>query len=326
MSVETYHYVFGPLVNAALSGEKLRLNSSTTFWRVDGESLKRLWHRMQSDNMDVGNHWANAPTPSEAVFVVKEYPVVCEDGEADETGLYNSVSTPPASDVFRKERACLNLSFDRAIATPIAFCSDDFPVVRKMGQYWDTPDIREDWDPEATDREQVVDERTVPVLRKLMTYQAEEFLEKREWLNNALTRYDEASGLGRKPKDGFADYVEALEALFTEGHEGISDKLATRVAMALADEEEYSQFFEWLKKAYTVSSKKRHGRSVDPPEWEKLPTLRKVVRQSILVALGLSREIHSGDWTDKLLPRFGKRDKDLIEQLGRIRKEWNVVW
>lgn len=339
--VKTYHYVFSPLDGVNLAEERCELGGAASLQRVDGAALEQLWRWMEHNNSDP-RYWPYGEAPAEAAFLVKELEVVKEvkpagylelpGGGGEMFGVKHQSYPALDRDVFWKERLCLNLCLNRAIATPIAFCSDDFPVV-KRGSNWES--AVEEWSPGDPTGSQQIGESIASTIRdRMMASLVGECLDKHEWLKCALITYGKASRLGREPSDQFVDYWDTLEALFTDkSKKDITAKLVTRLAMVLTHAgEERNRFYEFydrikkLKKLYDMSSKKRHeARKINEGV---VPALRRATRRSILMALELSRRAGSEkEWDAYRQTLYEKaNDPDQIEELGRIRSGWSAVW
>ena len=334
---ETYQYVFSPLVNVSLSEERHEVGPFSAR-KVSGDTLEHLWRWMQHSSGGACNPRLYAEAPAEASFVVKDHSVVVKEAPGiEENEPSEGVDDLPLirwrdHDVFRKERMCLNLCFNEAISTPIVFCADEFPIVHQGMEFWSSPDAREDWTPGGANGGQQITDAAASAIRDLMVLQADEFLVKRQWLKRALHIYDNASCLEREPDDQFRDYWETLEALFTDrSMEGMKDKLAQRIAMVLTHTDEgYTQTSNRLKELYNMRSKKTHGAHPIKDEnayKEVAAELRRCVRQSILMALKLSKSADSNSkWESRCKKLLDVRDRGQIEELKHIRDRWSAVW
>ena len=323
---KVYHYVFAPLVNAHVPDEMLDCGSFRV-QSVRSEELRKIARLMNEHSPDARDTSPDdLEEADEAVFVVKSLQIVEDDSTYNpDFDLYTIEYTPKQCDVFRKERICFNLICKQSVFTPVVLCADDFPTVRSLAWFWDS-DTRDWWF--SSQEEQVIQKSMVGLIQKLMIFQSGEFLDKREWLTQALSKYEVGCRFRREFNDCLRDYFSTLEALYTVEKDGIAQNLATRVAMVLAGrDEEYGEVLGRIKKLYDACSSMRHGSKTKDLHGEDLVELREYVRRGILMAFELSKQANGLDKWQKICKRLlNPRDPELRRDLKNIRGGLDAIW
>lgn len=323
---KVYNYVFAPIGNARVSDEMLDCGSFRV-QSVRGEALRNIARLMNEHSPALRDTLPyDLEHADEVVFVIKSLQIVEDDSTYDPDSNLGTIEyIPEQYDVFRKERICFNMICREPVFLPIALCADDFPPVRSLAWFW-YPDVR-DW-LFRFHEEQAIQKSTVRPIQKLMTFQSGEFLDRREWLTQALLEYDVGCQFRREFNDRLRDYFSTLEALYTVEKEGIAQNLATRVAMVLAGrDEEYGEVLDRVKNLYNACSSKRHGKQTSNLHEEDLVELREYVRRGILMAFELSKQVKGlGDWQKICKRLLNPRDKQLLQELESIRGGWDAIW
>jgi len=324
---KVYHYVFAPIVNVRVPDEMLDCGSFR-IQSVRSETLRKIARLMNEHSPDARDISPDdLEQADEAVFVVKSLQIIEDDSTYDpDSNLYTIEYTPKQYDVFRKERICFNLICRESVFSPVVLCADDFPTIRSLAWFWDS-DTRDWWF--SSHEEQVIQKSTAGFIQKLMIFQSGEFLDKRGWLTRALSHYEVGCRFRREFNDCLRDYFSALEALYTDdSKEGVTNKLATRVAMVLAgNDEEYGKVLDRIKKLYNACSSNRHGSQTKNLHVEDLMEIREYVRRGILMAFELSKQVKGLDNWQKICERLlGTRDKQLLQELDSMRGGLGAVW
>ncbi len=292
---------------------------------VRGEALRNIARVMDDTSPDVRDTSPNdLERADEAAFIVKPLQIQMDTEPLDDD-LSTVKFTPTAHDAFRKERVCFNLLCHKPVFTPVVLCADDFPTVRSVHWFWNS-DTRDWWF--APNQGQTLYASQAELVQRLIASQCGEFLDGRRWLTMALSEYESGCEFQRKPNDCLRDYFSALEALYTVEQSGMSQNLATRVAMVLArSDAEYGELLAGIKQLYHVCSSKRHGSQASDLQAEDMTELRTYARRGILMAIELSRPAKGPcDWQTICKRLLNPRDTKLLLELKDIRGGLEAIW
>jgi len=310
------HFLFSPLTNVSLTaGEAIECGHFFKVVPVSGPSLRHLQTWMEHKSSENRQGWLLAET-QEGVFILKP------EQDSEKRG----------SDAFQRERRCLNLVLKDAVHTLAVYRADDFPIPGEGGEVWFSDswaDLPETY--EASGGQPFDTHHQVHGLH-LMPLLCDEFLSRRPWLQHALQGYEEANDPGKSKVERLSEYLAALNVLYMEKREGITEGLSTRVAMVLArDDDEHSTIMRHLGELYRKPrSKKAHGEVVGLERTipsSELNELRQEVRRGLLMGMELSKGHQSVSSWERFCSELRMvRSSALQSTLQDVRERWRDIW